>query len=250
MIRIYDGNNYARRYAEKAHSGDIIRDLYIETYYHPDVVIWVWDGENSLASRREIYPKYKAQRKPGDPGIYASLEFLKKALRLSKAIQIEVPGYEADDVIAKLAIKYRRGGVHIHSADRDFCQIDGITMDAVAPEQPEWVRLYKTLVGDPVDNIPGMKGFGEISWAKFPPGDRAAMEAFLKGNRVPEVLNLPPACYKWFAQSKNQELLRAFYKIIGFLPVPDELVEQHTIVGVPRRDLMEPVFEEFLMAAA
>jgi 5'-3' exonuclease len=142
--------------------------------------------------RNELYPGYKASR--GDE-VPAELEpqfaLCQEAARALGVPIFEAERYEADDVIATLTEQTCAVGarVVIVSSDKDLCQLvreDGgavhhdlqreRTLDAkgvrerfgVAPEQiPDWLAL----VGDAVDDLPGVPGFGPKSAA-------AALEAF------------------------------------------------------------------------
>ena len=142
--------------------------------------------------RNELFPGYKASR--GDE-VPAELEpqfaLCQEAARALGLPVFEAERYEADDVIATLAERLCAGGarVVVVSADKDLCQLvreDGTavhhdlqrerTLDAkgvrerfgVAPARiPDWLAL----VGDAVDDLPGIPGFGPKSAA-------AALTAF------------------------------------------------------------------------
>jgi DNA polymerase-1 len=129
--------------------------------------------------RDERYPEYKAQRPrmPGD--LKEQLPWIDKVVEVHNFPILRVPGVEADDVIGTLAKEAKEAGmeVHIISGDKDFAQlvdddvrmidaIRDITYDSelvrkkwgVPPHQ--FVDLL-ALLGDKIDNIPGVPGIGQ-----------------------------------------------------------------------------------------
>ncbi len=128
--------------------------------------------------RSEMFADYKATRPPTDPDLAVQFE---PARRLAAALGfpcVEVEGFEADDVIATLAVAARRVGwdVVIESADKDLFQLvgDGVTAhdpmrdrvyDPTGVVQkmgvpPSRIIDYLALVGDASDNVPGVPGIG------------------------------------------------------------------------------------------
>ncbi|WP_419902163.1 hypothetical protein [Kiloniella sp.] len=251
MIRIFDGNNHVRRRLETDPSGLPIKTLYEEVMHCDGIPVYVFDGAGSLKARREIFPGYKVGRKPGGEQIYKSMNMFRELLSLSRAIVIQVPGYEADDIIAKLAIKYRDEGhsIHIHSNDGDFLQIDNVERDSKDYKgvPPRWIRLYKATVGDSSDKIPGIPNFGVGAWHKL--SDLNLLEKLEKlvvsGNH--EDLPVTKGVQTWLQDELNRRQLFQYYQIVGFLPVSDELIEEHTVVGNPLPDAFYSIIEEHLL---
>ena len=148
-----------------------------------DCVIVVFDAPEP-SFRHQAYAEYKAKRPPTPPDFQDQLEKIKEAVDLLGLLRLEVPGYEADDVIGTLAKRAEKEGfeVRIVSTDRDLYQLlsdrvsvwlpDGtlVTPETVRKKygvDPErWVE-FRALVGDPSDNIPGVKGIGEKTAAKL-----------------------------------------------------------------------------------
>ena len=134
--------------------------------------------------RKSIYPQYKANRdaQPEDLSLqFQVLRELIDALRISK---LEVPGFEADDIVATLVKKAPQNShVVIVSTDRDLMQLvssevnllDTIKNKRWGPAEveerfgvtPEELLDFRALVGDASDNIPGVKGIGEKGAAKL-----------------------------------------------------------------------------------
>lgn len=133
--------------------------------------------------RKKLYPAYKSSRpKPADE-IILQLSYLPKLLPALGIQVVEVPGYEADDIIAGLTRLERERGdeVVILSSDKDMGQLvkPGVTMrvfekgvsqtkdlDSKGIKEklgvpPESVIDYQGLAGDKIDDIPGVPGIGE-----------------------------------------------------------------------------------------
>lgn len=128
--------------------------------------------------RDEKYPKYKAQR-PSMPGeLRQQIPWIRRLVETQRFPMLEMPGFEADDVIGTLARIANEAGheVHIVSVDKDFAQLVSDTVRMVDtmkdvsydPElvrkkwgvRPELFRDFLALTGDKVDNVPGVPGIG------------------------------------------------------------------------------------------
>lgn len=156
----------------------------MDAKWQPSSIVAAFDSDVPTF-RHEIHPQYKAGRKRLD-GIDEAIAEAKAELDRRNIACMESPGFEADDIIATISATVRDDGgqVLIYSADKDLHQllvIGEVTqlvsvkkagnslscqwMTAcllqskykVRPDQ--WVD-WKVLVGDPSDNIPGIKGIG------------------------------------------------------------------------------------------
>jgi DNA polymerase I len=135
--------------------------------------------------RDAIYPQYKAQRSPMPDDLRAQLEPIHEVVRLLGWSVLTVPGVEADDVIGTLAVTASRQGVEVivSSGDKDLAQLvnqhitiidtmNGKRRD-LAGVQAEFgvpARLmvdYQILIGDTVDNVPGVEKVGPKTAAKW-----------------------------------------------------------------------------------
>ena len=129
--------------------------------------------------RDEIFPEYKANRPPMPEELSRQVPFTRRLARALGAAVVEVAGVEADDVIGSLAVAAagEGRGVVVVSGDKDLLQLVGgrvavalpgdpdTRLDAAAVERklgvpPALVPDYLGLVGDSVDNIPGVRGIG------------------------------------------------------------------------------------------
>jgi DNA polymerase-1 len=132
--------------------------------------------------RHRDFAEYKIQRAPMPPEMAAQLPRIKEVVEALRVAIVEVPGFEADDVIATLARRAAEQGfsVTIVSGDKDLAQLvnerirlynprkggeESEILDASAVREklgvpPEKIPDLLALAGDSVDNIPGVKGIG------------------------------------------------------------------------------------------
>ena len=189
-LSLSDGTPTGGVYGFAAIAMEIVRKL------KPTKVVVAWDSKTSTAKRKEIYPEYKAGRvKPGED-FYAQIPLLKELILDLGWEFVEIPEYEADDIIGSLSrqadetldangkCKYE---TYIISSDLDMLQIvDSNThmwrilkgfsniekIDVAEVEQKYGIKKQqfldmKALKGDASDNIPGVPGIGEKTAAKL-----------------------------------------------------------------------------------
>jgi len=149
----------------------------------PDYVVVAMDPRGG-SFRKRIYPAYKATRDAQPEDLTKQLPLVREAIEAMHVPILEVPDYEADDVIATLVARAPEDvEVHIVSSDKDLMQlvddrvvlVDGMKDRRYGPEEveerfgvpPARILDVRALVGDPSDNIPGVKGIGEKGAAKL-----------------------------------------------------------------------------------
>lgn len=133
-------------------------------------------GRNTFRSR--LYPEYKAHRPPAPDDLVPQLSLMRESAAAFGVPSVELPDWEADDLIATLAEQACDGGaeVVIVSSDKDLMQLvrprvsmlDPMKNKVIgAPEVlqrfgvvPERVIDVQALIGDSVDNVPGVPGIG------------------------------------------------------------------------------------------
>ena len=196
----------------------------------PSHLIVVWDGGLS-AERIARLPEYKAQR-PGMPDdLKSQLDEIAAYLTAAGVASFCRPGVEADDYIACLARRAAEAGmaVVIASSDKDFMQLVSARVGLLNPNDPAsrdgtiWtdgqVRAkagvgpsqivdWLSLMGDTVDNIPGVPGVGPKTAAELLDqfGSVAALYGRLdevKSERLRSALREAAAAVR-----RNQELVR------------------------------------------
>ena len=212
--------------------------------------IWAWDGFKANQRRRNIFPDYKVRRKPAPNEFYKTIEQIKKMIQHTNALQIEVEGYEADDVIATIVASWpRTEPVHIMSTDRDLQPLrllpNVTTSQTNKPGvMPHEVQLYKTLVGDSSDSIPGLPGFGEKSWERC---NKVQMKELIFGQRDRlQVEGLSSRTLNWLADVNNLKLLRSMWNCIALLDVPQDQITRNLRPGVRDDVAAMKIMSEFL----
>ena len=141
-------------------------------------------------SRKEIYQEYKSNRLETPEAIKIAVPYIQNILKSMDIPVIEKEGYEADDIIGTLAKKAEKKGYKIFmvTPDKDFAQLvsENIFMYRPArlgneieiwgiPEVKEKFQIenpsqfidYLGMMGDSVDNIPGLPGVGDKTAKKF-----------------------------------------------------------------------------------
>jgi DNA polymerase-1 len=152
--------------------------------YPSDYVACVFDAKGPTF-RDEIYPAYKAHRDPMPEDLRSQIAPIHDIVRLLGWKVLDVPGVEADDVIGTLAATAASQGIEVivSSGDKDLAQLvnehitivdtmNGKRRDLAGVESefgvPARLMLdYQTLVGDTVDNVPGVAKVGPKTAVKW-----------------------------------------------------------------------------------
>ncbi|MBQ9018207.1 DNA polymerase I [Candidatus Saccharibacteria bacterium] len=183
-LSLSDGTPTGGVYGFAAIAMEIVKKL------NPTKVVVAWDSKTSTAKRKALYDGYKAGRvKPGDD-FYTQIPLLEQLVHDLGWNFVELPEYEADDIIGTLSKQADKAGnyeTYIISSDLDMLQIvdsnthmwrilKGFT-NIEQIDIPEIEAKYgikksqfldlKSLKGDSSDNIPGVPGIGEKTAAKL-----------------------------------------------------------------------------------
>ena len=152
--------------------------------FHAEHAACVFDAKGPTF-RDEWYPQYKAQRSPMPEPLVQQIEPIHEVVRLLGWPVLMVPGIEADDAIGTLAKVAALGGhkVVISTGDKDLAQLvnEQVTLiNTMSNERldipgvkakfgvpPERIIDYLTLMGDTVDNVPGVEKVGPKTAAKW-----------------------------------------------------------------------------------
>ena len=131
-----------------------------------------------VSFRNDIFPDYKANRSDPPEELVPQFDLIRDATRAFNVPCIELPGFEADDLIATFARMAREEGheVVIVSSDKDLMQLVGDGVSMLDPAKnltigreevierfgvgPESVIDVQALAGDSTDNVPGVPGIG------------------------------------------------------------------------------------------
>ena len=156
---------------------------------NPDYIAIAFDPAGPTF-RHEVYPEYKAQREATPEDIRRSVPIIKEVIRAYNIPILEVPGYEADDVIGTVAKHAATEGLDVRmvTPDKDYAQLveehilmcrpgsGAKGMEILGPAEvcekygltsPLQVIDYLALTGDTADNVPGCPGVGEKTATKL-----------------------------------------------------------------------------------
>ena len=144
--------------------------------HKPDYLAVCFDVSRATF-RQKKYAQYKAQRQAMPDGLSSQIPFIKDIIRAYSIPLFEQEGFEADDIIATLAHKASKHGVKttVISSDKDLLQLvdDNISVISQQAQEifydtarvkdkfglnPAQIPDLIALIGDSVDNIPGIKG--------------------------------------------------------------------------------------------
>ncbi len=150
----------------------------------PDYVCVAWDKpKTNIRKRIEMYPQYKAGRKPAPPDFYTQIPILHEVLEALGWPLYELDDYEADDIMGTLALQAKKmnletqlitsdldalqlinSHVKVYALKRGFSNIEEFHPESFEAKYglvPEQFLDFKALRGDASDNIPGVPGIGE-----------------------------------------------------------------------------------------
>lgn len=203
-------------------------------------LIMVFDGYKSNQYRRDIFAGYKVKTGQSDLNEFYELQKFFKAqyMPLIKGISIEIPYYEADDIIAALARSTSKP-TEIHSTDQDYLILTSNPMvRCISKFEPkmtfpvEQMQLYKSLVGDPADKIPGVRGFGPSSFDKLSDAEKQGVsKALAERQKQPfELVSIKGKLLETFNLSWPD--VQAFWDVVAFRDVEGSLIYKHTKVVV------------------
>jgi len=173
------------RYVNSAYYGS---ELFLKSYagvleahnLTPNQTVLVLDGHDANRFRKNIYSGYKANREELAPELYDSFNraIKRSATQLMKlgALVVDQDMTEADEIIAYLC-KELDGEKLVWSRDGDMLLLQDNDTDILLNDElnpslsiacdNKFATVYKALVGDPSDNLPGAKGFGEAAFNKM-----------------------------------------------------------------------------------
>lgn len=144
----------------------------------PDYMVFCYDRKEP-SFRHDMYTEYKAHRTEMPEDLAVQIPYIKQLADIMGIPAVEVPSYEADDIIGTLTKVGKKHGVEvvIVSGDKDFGQLieDGVILYDTMKDhkytsqgvfekwgvRPDQFIDYLAIVGDTSDNVPGVKGVGE-----------------------------------------------------------------------------------------
>lgn len=220
----------------------------------PDYLAVAWDGPERTA-RHEAYADYKANRPAMAEDLSRQLTEIRRVLDAYRIPVLELPGYEADDVIGTLAKKAAAEGfdVIVVTADKDMLQLVGpgvrvfhtgreIFLDETGVREffgvaPNQVADVLALMGDSVDNIPGVPGVGQVTAKKW------ISTYGTLGNLLEKMGEIPGKVGESLRQHREDALLsRRLAEIPTDLPI--EVPPQSLRRSAPDLEKLKAIFSE------
>ncbi|MDL2252274.1 hypothetical protein LJC12_05420 [Odoribacter sp. OttesenSCG-928-J03] len=225
----------------------------------PEYLAVVFDPDGPTF-RHEMYPEYKAHRPKMPEDLRKSIPYIKEIIKGLGIKCLEVPGYEADDVVATMALRGEKEGftVYMITPDKDYAQVVsehifmykpgrsgnkseiwGIpeVLDNFGIEHVGQVVDILGLMGDSADNVPGCAGIGPKSAATlvYKYGDIQGIYEHideLKGKQKENLLTCQPTVM----------LSRTLVTINTEVPVETPVEELKK--GAINEEILEPIFKE------
>ncbi len=152
---------------------------------NPDYVAMAIDGPAKNLKRRELFADYKITRKPTPEDFFPQEKRIMQIVRAMGISVIALPGYEADDIMATIAERFATPDMKVVliSRDKDLDQLvcenvvlydpmkdetfDPAAIEAKKGYPPSKAVEVQTLMGDTIDNIPGVPGVGPKTAVKL-----------------------------------------------------------------------------------
>ena len=225
----------------------------------PDYLAVAFDKGGSVA-RTEVFSDYKANRAETPEAIKLAVPYIHQILEAMHIPVIEKAGFEADDIIGTLSKQAEKEGFQVFmvTPDKDFAQLvsenifmyrparmgNGIEIWGIPEvqqkfevQEPEQVIDFLGMMGDSVDNIPGLPGVGEKTAKKFL-AEYGSMEGLLAHTH-----ELKGKMKEKIEANKDLGFLsKKLARILLDVPVQFE-AEQYTL-DKPDTDKVKSIFQE------
>ncbi|MFZ9138672.1 MAG: 5'-3' exonuclease, partial [Hylemonella sp.] len=228
---------------------------------HADYAACVFDAKGPTF-RDALYPAYKAQRAPMPDDLRQQIEPVHEVVRLMGWKVLDVPGVEADDVIGTLAktASEQQLEVIISSGDKDLAQLvtrhitivdtmNGKRRDLAGVQAefgvpPDLMVDFQTLVGDAVDNVPGVEKVGPKTAAKWLQefGSLDALVAHASDIKGVAGENLRKAL-DWLPTGRQLLTIKTDCDLDGWVPGLPSL--EAVRVGEPDKDALRTFYEQY-----
>ncbi len=221
----------------------------------PDYLAMAVDGPAEKLKRRRAYPPYKVTRKPPPDDFHPQAERIMEIVRTMGIPVLAVEGSEADDIMAT-AVERLAGAdldIVLVSRDKDLEQLlgdhvvlydpmKGETIDAAAVERekgypPDRAVEVQALMGDSIDNVPGVPGVGAKTAARLIAKYGSVDEVVAHANEL-----TPKLKENVLASAEVLELSRRLVTLDRHVPV-DLDIEAMKFSGI-RVEAVRPLFEE------
>jgi len=221
---------------------------------NPEYFVVVFDAP-AQTKREKMYAEYKAGRPSMPDPLKVQIPVIKELLNLMGIPVLEVPGYEADDIIAMLAKKFSRGDffVKIYTPDKDMLQlvsdrvrvINPISWEVFDPKKveekfgvpPQKLADYLALVGDKIDNVEGVKGVGP----------KTAVKLIEKFGGVEGILKNWEEFHRQYPTAKKEDLELSYRLVKPMLDADVDVNEEDLRIKEPKTGELRKKLEKLEM---
>ena len=239
----------------------------------PHLMATVFDPKGPTF-RHKMYSEYKATRQKTPEDLHAQVPLVEEFLKSLGIPVLRVDGFEADDIIATLAEKCQAEGrqCYILSSDKDLLQLvgkgtwelrptkaikyeagDGLPYELVGPREvkdewkvnPDKVLDLLSLTGDSSDNVPGVKGVGEVTAVKLMTR-YGSLDAIYDN-----IAGIEGAIGKKIAEGKESAYFsRSLIKLENNVPLEVKSIEELSIEKLNRKEGAEILLREGIRQSA
>lgn len=201
--------------------------------FKPEYIAAVFDSKGKTV-RHQSFTEYKATRRETPNDLVAQIPYIKQIIKLLGIKILKMEGYEADDIIATVAKKAVSEGfdVIIVSPDKDMLQLVNSHIKVFNPVKevlydenkvledyhikPSQFVDFLSMVGDNVDNVPGIKGVG-------PKTAQTLLNQFETLENIIENTQNLPEKYKKFFEGLDIDSIKKSKQLIELYQVPIEI---------------------------
>lgn len=204
----------------------------------PGPLVFAFDESLASSHRNDLYPAYKANREPAPAELKAQFKACRELVEAAGFLSLASDRYEADDIIGTLATRaqVQERPVVIVSRDKDLAQLltphdqlwdfaGDLRMDTRGVQKrfgvwPAQMLDYQALMGDAVDNVPGVRGIGATTAALLLRHYRDLDNIYASLKRV-EKLRRGPRLRSLLEQGRESAYLsRELCRIVRDAPLP------------------------------
>ncbi|MCX7760611.1 MAG: 5'-3' exonuclease [Hydrogenothermaceae bacterium] len=222
--------------------------------FNPEYVAAVFDSKGKTI-RHMQFTEYKANRKETPDSLSIQIPYIKEILNTLNIKIVKKEGFEADDIIATLAKDAEKKGfeVIVVTPDKDMLQLVNDKIKVFNPVseilydsqkvkekygiEPNQFVDYLSLIGDPVDNVPGIKGVGP----------KTASELLNKYGSIENILqNLDklPEKYKKLFENIDRESIEKSKQLVNLYQTEIEIDIEDLKKGKPDLIKLKQIFDE------
>ncbi|MEJ5172816.1 MAG: 5'-3' exonuclease H3TH domain-containing protein [Hydrogenothermaceae bacterium] len=222
--------------------------------FNPDYIAAVFDSKGKTI-RHQQFTEYKANRRETPDSLSIQIPYIKEILNTLNIKIVKKEGFEADDIIATLAKDAEKRGfeVIVVTPDKDMLQLVDEKIKVFNPVseilydsqkvkekygiEPTQFVDYLALVGDPVDNVPGIKGIGP----------KTASELLNKYGSIENILqNLDRLSekYRKLFESIDRESVEKSKQLVNLYQTEIEIDIEDLKKGKPDLTKLKQIFDE------